>query len=93
MAKVSVPKKMPTTEPKPPVSSTPPTTTAMMALKMKRLPARDLRRVVQDRLAHADEGGARSTDRTKSRIVIRSVGMPALRALTLSPPMAKIQLP
>ena len=29
----------------------------------------------------------------KSAIVSRSVGMPALRALTLSPPMAKIQLP
>ena len=32
-------------------------------------------------------------DRTKSAIVIRRVGMPALRALSLSPPMAKIQLP
>ena len=28
-----------------------------------------------------------------SAMVRRSVGMPALRALTLSPPMAKIQLP
>ena len=37
-AKVRVPKKMPMTEPKPPVSSTPPTTTATMALKMKDMP-------------------------------------------------------
>ena len=38
MAKVMVPKKMPTTEPKPPVSSTPPMTTEMIALKMKDMP-------------------------------------------------------
>ena len=51
-----------------------------------------LRGVVEDRLAHADEGGAgRGED--ERVIVSLSVGMPALRALTLSPPMAKIQLP
>ena len=55
-------------------------------------PARDLGRIELDRLAHADERGAQA-DRTKSAIVIRFVGMPALRALSLSPPMAKIQLP
>ena len=36
--KVSVPKTMPITEPKPPVSSTPPTTTAMIELKMNDMP-------------------------------------------------------
>ena len=32
-------------------------------------------------------------ERTKRVIVTLSVGMPALRALTLSPPIAKTQLP
>nr|WP_283054779.1 hypothetical protein [Thetidibacter halocola] len=36
---------------------------------------------------------ALTADRTNRPMVRRSVGMPALRALTLSPPMAKIQLP
>ena len=36
---------------------------------------------------------ALTEERTKSVIVTLSVGMPSLRALTLSPPMAKTQLP
>jgi len=36
---------------------------------------------------------AETLDVTKSRMVIRSVGIPALRAETRSPPRARIQLP
>ena len=36
---------------------------------------------------------AKVEERTKRRIVMRSVGIPAFRAETLSPPMAKIQFP
>jgi hypothetical protein len=38
IAKVSVPKKMPTTDPKPPVSSAPPTTIVAIELKIKDMP-------------------------------------------------------
>ncbi len=67
-------------------------TTAMIELKMKDLSGGHLGAVVEDRLRHADEGGAQAL-LMNSAMVTRSVGMPALRALTASPPMARIQLP
>src|SRR3990167_4829622 len=92
MAKVMVPKKIPTTEPNPTVSSTPPTTTEMIALKMKDWPpatCAELYRIAR----HIPTKAAEVEDSTNSVIVSRSVGIPALRAETLSPPIAKIQFP
>src|SRR6202022_3923470 len=92
MAKVMVPKKMPTIDPNPPVSSTPPPTTEVMELKMKVSAAEPC--ALLNRIArHMPTKAALVEERTKSAIVRRRVGIPALRALTLSPPMAKIQFP
>src|SRR5262245_61641311 len=91
-AKVMVPKKMPTTEPNPPVSKTPPTTTEMIELKMKDMPAETCAEL--NRMAwHMPTKAALVLESTNSATVNWRIGMPALRALSLSPPMAKIQLP
>src|SRR5215475_10430968 len=92
MAKVIVPKVMPMTDPKPPVSNTPPTTTEMIELKMNDIPVdtwAELNRMVWHRPTNA----ALTDDRMNRPIVSFWVGMPALRAPTLSPPSANSQLP
>src|SRR6516162_4920314 len=92
IAKVIVPKTMPMTEPKPPVSSTPPTTTEMIELKMKDCPVEtwaELNRIVW----HIPTKAAETAESTNSATVSLSVGMPALRAETLSPPSANSQFP